>query len=92
VAIFIVIGVLYSRYGAMAQARGAIDGLGAGAAGLVAATAIKMAWPLLRRRPVTAPTFLALAFAGVGLARLPLPWVLLGLAPLSIAVVWRDPR
>jgi chromate transporter len=66
-------------------------GLGAAAAGLVAATAAKMAWPIVRRRPISAAPFIALVFLGVGLLRLPLAWVLLGLSPISIAIAWRRP-
>lgn len=88
-AIIIAVGALYDSFGALPRLQGAIAGLGAAAAGLVAATAAKMAWPLVRRRPVSAAIFIALAFAAVGLMRLPLPWVLLALAPLSIAAAWR---
>jgi chromate transporter len=66
-----------------------IAGLGAAAAGLVAATAAKMAWPLVRRHPAFATPFIALVFVGVALLRLPLVWMLLALAPLSIAIAWR---
>ncbi|MEO8811608.1 MAG: chromate transporter [Caulobacteraceae bacterium] len=88
VAIVVVLGTLYERYGAVGALPGAILGLGAAASGLVAATAAKMALPLLRGRIWTAGPFIALAFVAVGLMRLPLPWVLLGLAPFSIALAW----
>ena len=89
VAIVITLGVLYGRFGAMPRLQGGIAGIGAAAAGLVVATAAKMAEPLLRRRLLTATPFILLAFVGVGILRFPLPWVLLGLAPVSIALVWR---
>ena len=54
--------------------------------------AIKMAAPLLRARPVSGGLICTLAFVAVGLLRLPLPWVMLGLAPLSIAIAWRVGR
>ncbi len=88
-AIVIVLGALYSRFGGIERLQGAVTGLGAAAAGLVVATAAKMAEPLLKRRPLSAGPFILLAFAAVGVMRLPLPWVLLILAPISIAVVWR---
>ena len=89
VVIVLALGLLYNHFGALPRLQGAIAGLGAAASGLVAATAAKMAIPPLRRRPLLAAPFIVLAFAGVGLLHLPLPWVLLALAPLSIAAAWR---
>ncbi len=89
VALVIVLGALYGRYGETGRLHGAIVGLGAAAAGLVAATGARMALPLIQRRPVSAAPFIALAFAGVTLARLPLAWVLIALAPFSVAAAWR---
>jgi chromate transporter len=89
VAIVLVLATLYGRYGAVGRAPAMIAGLGAAAAGLVAATAAKMAWPLVRRHPAFATPFIALVFVGVALLRLPLVWMLLALAPLSIAIAWR---
>jgi len=89
VAIVLALASLYARYGALGRAPAMIAGLGAAAAGLVAATAAKMAWPIVRRRPISAAPFIVLVFVGVGLLRLPLAWVLLGLSPLSIAIAWR---
>ena len=87
--IVIALGALYGRFGGVERLQGAVTGLGAAAAGLAAAPAAKMADPLLRRRPWSAGPFILLAFAGVGLMHWPLPWVLLGLAPISIAIGWR---
>jgi len=89
VVIVLVLGLLYGHFGALPRLQGAILGLGAAASGLVAATAAKMATPLLRRRPLLAAPFMVLAFAGVGLLHFPLPWVLLALAPISVAAAWR---
>lgn len=89
VAIVLVLATLYGRYGATGHAPAMIAGLGAAAAGLVAATAAKMAWPIVRRRPVSAAPFIVLAFIGVGLVHLPLLWVLAALCPFSIAAAWR---
>ena len=88
VAIVLVLAALYGRYGAVGRLPGAILGLGAAAAGLVVATAAKMAAPLVRRRPVSAAPFIVLAFLGVGVLRWPLAWVLLGLAPFGVAAAW----
>jgi chromate transporter len=90
VAIVLMLASLYGRYGAMGRAPAMIAGLGAAAAGLVAATAAKMAWPLVRRHPVFATPFIGLMFVGVALLRLPLVWVLLVLSPVSIAIARRQ--
>jgi chromate transporter len=89
VAIVIAVGALYERFGEVGRISAAVSGLGAAAAGLVAATAAKMAQPLIRRRPWAAAPFIAAAFAAVGILRWPLPLVLAGLAPLSVAIAWR---
>ncbi|MGH7022250.1 MAG: chromate transporter [Caulobacteraceae bacterium] len=89
VAIVLALASLYGRYGESGRIPAMIAGLGAAACGLVAATAAKMALPIVRARPLSAAPFIALAFAGVGLIHLPLVWVLLALTPLSIAAAWR---
>ena len=89
VAVVLVLATLYARFGALGRAPELIAGLGAGASGLVAATAAKMAWPLIRKRPAAATPFIVIAFVGVGIVKLPLIWVLLALAPFSVALAWR---
>jgi chromate transporter len=89
VIIVIALGALYGRFSAVGRLPGVMAGLGAAASGLVAATAFKMAAPLIGRRPASAGLFMTLAFAAVGLVALPLPWVLFALAPLSVALAWR---
>ena len=89
VTIVIGLGTVYGRYAETAAMRGMLAGIGAAAAGLVTATALKMAMPVLRDRPLTAGPVMALAFAGVGIARFPLIWVLAVLAPIGIALAWR---
>lgn len=85
----IAMGALYSRFGGVERIEGAVTALGAAASGLVVATAAKMAEPLVRKRPISATPFILLAFGAVGVMRFPLPWVLLTLGPISIAIVWR---
>ncbi len=86
--IVIAAGLLWDRFGAAPRLAEAVTGLGAAAAGLVAATALKMAAPLIRRRPLVATPVVIAAFLAVGVMSLPLPWVLAALAPLSIAAAW----
>ncbi len=61
-----------------------LRGLSAAGAGLLIGTGLKLLMPYRNRR--SALLVAALSFAGMALSRLPLPIVLLGLAPLSIAV------
>jgi len=91
VIIVTTLGALYSDFGGLTEVRGALVGLGAAACGLIVATAARMAEPLLRTRLVIAGPFIATAFAAVAILRWPLPYVLLGLTPISIAAafLWR---
>ena len=88
VIIVVVLGMLYSRFGALQTVNHALIGLGASASGLIVATAGRMAEPLLRSRPWLAAPFILAAFAAVAILRLPLPYVLIVLGPLSIAAAW----
>ena len=85
----VVVGFLYVRYGDTRVAQQALTGMSAVAAGLVLATGLKMLSALPRR--LLPALFGVIAFVGVGLLRLPLGWVMLALAPISTAVVWRRP-
>ncbi|HVJ51977.1 MAG TPA: chromate transporter [Aliidongia sp.] len=79
--IVLTLGALYERYGQLPALDPVFHNLGAAAAGLVAATGLKMAaahW----RRPL-AVLIAALAFVAVALLQWPLILVVLGLAPLS---------
>jgi chromate transporter len=89
-AIAVALGALYAQFGGAGVVRGGFAGISAAAAGLVIATALKMAAPL-RRRPLSIGFGLA-AFGAVGVLRLPMIEVLLVLAPLSVATAWRRPR
>ena len=89
VAIVLGIADIYARFGETGRFAGMIAGLGAAACGLVASTSAKMAAPLVRARPLSAAPVIVLAFVGVGLAHLPLLWVILALTPLSVAAAWR---
>lgn len=88
VALMIVLGMLYDRYGAAPGISGAVSGLAAGVAGLIVATAVNMAGPLLRRRSPAELAIAAVAFVAIALLRLPLFPVLALLVPLSVALAW----
>ncbi|MGH7930149.1 MAG: chromate transporter [Candidatus Binatia bacterium] len=81
-------GVLYQHYGALPQVQQALAGMSKVAAGLLLATVIKLAMVLPRQwRPWL---FGILAFAGVGVMRWPLLWVMGVLAPFAVAATWKE--
>jgi chromate transporter len=88
VIIVTTLGMLYSRFGGLQMVNHALVGLGAAASGLIVATAARMAEPLLRSRPWLAAPFILAAFASVAVLHFPLPYVLIALGPLSIAIAW----
>jgi len=92
VALVLVLAGLWGRFGAVGHVPGAMRGLAAAAAGLAAATTLKMARPILARAPLSSGPIVAAAFVGVGLLRLPLAWVALTLAPLSVFIAWARGR
>jgi chromate transporter len=70
------------------QVRQALAGMSSVAAGLLLATAIRLATALPRQwRPWL---FGALAFVGVGVLRWPLLWVIGALAPFAVATAWKE--
>jgi chromate transporter len=81
-------GLLYQHYGALPQVQQALVGMSKVAAGLLLATVIKLALVLPRRW--RSWLFGALAFAGVGVIRWPLLWVMGILAPLAVGAAWKE--
>jgi chromate transporter len=90
-AVAIAMGSLYERYQDVPLVRHLFAGLAAAAAGLVVATAAKLALPLAQRaaRGWWRIVIAALCFAAVAVLRLPLLPTMLTLAPLSILLAWR---
>ena len=80
----------YAELSRFAVVSGALRGMGAVAAGLVIATAIKLMTTLGTNRLglPTALAFTALTFVLIAGLRWPLIWVLLGLGSIAIAVAW----
>src|SRR5947209_3263165 len=83
-AIGFALGALYLQTTQLPIVQSILGGISAVAAGLLIATGIRLLIPHLGRP--AAVLFAALAFAGIAFTRFPLLVVLLGLAPLSIAV------
>jgi len=88
--IVISLGMLYQAYGNSAALGGVFRNLGAAAAGLVVATAWKVAKPYIKRPE--AIVVAAAAFTAVVLFNWPLVYVVMALAPLSVAWAWRLAR
>jgi chromate transporter len=88
--IFLALGALYTRFGGITVVHGILSGISAAAAGFVITVGIRLARPH-RRQPVAA-FFGTAAFIGMGLVKLPLLWVLLILAPPSVALAWMRSR
>jgi len=86
--IVMVLAILYERFGDLETLSRILVGITAAAVGLLIAVVAKMAAPLFLKRWNSAPVFALLAFAGVALMHWPLPYVFLGLAPLSVAFAW----
>jgi chromate transporter len=87
-AIVTFFGFLYAYYGTIDSLQRMFGGVAAAAAGLTLSTSVKMLQPLLKERFGTPHLMALAAFAGVGMLRWPIYWVLGVLIPLSIALAW----
>lgn len=86
VCIALTLGVLYARYGEVPAVHAALRGIAAAGAGLLIATAVKMAQT--PRVYSWMAGFSVLAFLAVGVMRWSLALALAALIPLSIAGAW----
>lgn len=84
-ALLTVIAALYDAYGELPWVRAVLTGIAAAAAGMVLGTAVKMAEKLKPTLPLVLVGLSALAMA---LWRVPLPAVVLGLAPFGLMAAW----
>jgi chromate transporter len=82
------LSALYAVYGDAEILRRILTGIAAAAIGLMIAVIAKMAEPVLRKRMGPAPLVMAATFLAIGVARWPLVWTLLAIAPASIALAW----
>jgi chromate transporter len=90
VCIALALAVLYTIYGNVPEVNAALRGIAAAAAGLLFATAVKMA--VTPRMRSWLAVFAILAFVTVGLARMSLVLALALLIPLSIVGAWLKAR
>ena len=89
-AVVLSLAALYLNFSEVPTVAAALRGMGAAAAGLIIATAWKMA--RTQRHDRAGMLFVALAFVAVGLLRWPLVWVILGLGCASVALSWSRSR
>ncbi len=81
----------YSQFAGQPQVLGALRGMGAVAAGLIAATGLKLL-VALKKHPLGLPLGLAFAaatFIAVALVRVPLAWALLALGLPACVLTWK---
>jgi chromate transporter len=83
-AIVLVLGAVYGRFGQLPAVQHLFIGLAAAASALVLATALRIAAPL-RHRPVGI-LIAAATFVAIAMLRVPLPVVLLVMVPISVLV------
>ena len=88
-AIVIMLGAVYGRFGQLPWVQQGFAGLAAAASGLVLSMALRIAAPL-RHAPVEAAVAIV-TFAAIALLRLPLLPSMLVLVPASIALNARTP-
>lgn len=92
--VVLLLALVYAQFADHPGVAGALRGMGAVAAGLIAATGLKL-MGALKNHPLGLPLCIALAllcFMGIALLRLPLVFVLLGLGLLACMLTWRKLR
>jgi chromate transporter len=89
-ALVLLVTAVYAQYAQLPAVAGALKGMGAVAAGMIAGTALRLAGAL-RSSAMGWPACAGLAsvaFAAVGLLRWPLVWVLLVLGAVACVFAW----
>ena len=86
-SVMLAAAMLYERYGDIGAVRHVLSGVAPAAAGLIIATAAKMAAPIFRSFGPAPIVALVTAFA-IGLMRWPLLVVLMVIVPISIGLAW----
>jgi chromate transporter len=88
--IVLALAILYARFAEQPMVAGAMRGMGAVAAGLILAMAIKLA-PTLKKNPLPLALCVAAMLATwivVGLLRVPMAWLVLGLGSAMVGFAW----
>ncbi|MGX9963656.1 chromate transporter [Roseomonas sp. F4] len=84
--VLIGLALLHDAYGDVPMVQAVLAGTAAAAAGMVLGTAAKITTNLKPAWPILAVGVAALL--GGSVLRLPLPWIVLGLAPVGILAAW----
>src|SRR6201996_8601589 len=84
--IMVILGVLYRHFGEVESLRRVLAGVSCGAVGLLMSVIFRMTMPLVKKRDLVGLVVLAAVFLAIGVARLPMPAVLLAGIPISIAI------
>ncbi|HEY5633391.1 MAG TPA: chromate transporter [Burkholderiaceae bacterium] len=88
--VVLTLAALYVHYSDVPTVAAALRGMGAAAAGMLIATAWKMA--RTQRHDRAGWLFVALSFVAVGVLRWPLAWVMLGLGSAAVGLAWARSR
>lgn len=86
--IVLVIASLFQQFHHLPQVQGALHGMGAAAVGVIASAVLRLVRNLRGHR--AGIVVAVLAFAAVGLARLPVAWVVMSVGVLSVLWAWRS--
>ncbi|WP_287880032.1 chromate transporter [Acidovorax sp.] len=89
--VVLALALVYAQFASHPAVAGALRGMGAVAAGLIAGTGLKLA-AALRKHPLgpwLCAALVALTFAGMALLRWPLAWVLPALGGMACVLTWR---
>ena len=89
--VVLALALVYAQFSTNPQVAGALRGMGAVAAGLIAATGLKLL-PALKKNVVGVPLATVLgvaAFFAIAVFKLPLVWVLVGLGAIGCAAAYR---
>lgn len=87
--LMILAGMIYARYGELPVFRDGLTGLAAAAAGLLIATAVQMAQPLVRKDRAQRLLIAIAAFTALGVMQWPMLPVLAVLVPVSVGFAWK---
>jgi chromate transporter len=84
--IMVILAVLYQHFGQVEALRRILAGVSCAAVGLLLSVIFRMTMPLVKKRDLVGLAVLAAVFIAIGVARLPMPAVLLAGIPISIAI------
>jgi chromate transporter len=85
-ALVTLLAALYAHFGEVDALRRSLSGVTCAAAGLLISAVVRMMAPLVKKREILLLLVMAAVFVAIGWLRLPLAWVLLVAAPISIAI------